>query len=172
MSKLMPRVMRFSNTKVGAVLLMLGFFGSAANASDEEQRHEYPHHHLAFFVGGGFERDSHGHEENGYALGVVYELKFQEKWGIGAALEELSGDDIHRSWAAAIPLSYHPNEKWRFFAGPGLETGKKDKFLMRVGMGYEFSLNERWSASPEFLVDLVEGGAKTYLLGIAIGYGF
>jgi hypothetical protein len=168
----MHDVMQTRRTTVYAILLMLGFFGSAASASDEEQHHEYPHHHLALFAGGGFERDSHGHEENGYSLGVVYELKFREKWGIGAAVEELSGDDTHRSWAVAIPLSYHPNEKWRFFAGPGLETGEKDKFLMRVGIGYEYSLNERWSASPEFVIDFVEGGAKTYLLGIAIGYGF
>ena len=168
----MPGMNQFSSSKVGAALLMLGFFGFAATANGEEQHHEYPHHHLAFFAGAGLERDSHGHEEKGYALGVEYELKFREKWGIGAAIENLSGDDLHRSRAVAVPLSYHPNEKWRFFAGPGFETGKKDKFLMRVGIGYEFLLNERWSASPEFLIDSVEGGAKTYLLGIAIGYGF
>lgn len=165
-------MIQFSKIKTGAVLLMLGLFGSAAHATEEEQHHEFPHHHLAVFVGGGFERDDSGHQENGRAIGVVYEVQFREKWGIGAAIEELSGDDFHRSWALAIPLSYHPNERWRFFAGPGLETGEKDKFLMRAGIGYEFSLSERWTASPEFLVDFVEGGAKTYLLGVAIGYGF
>lgn len=172
MSKVMPGMMQFSNCKVGAVLFMLGFLGSAANASDEEQHHEYPHHHLALFAGGGFERDKQGHQENGFALGVTYELQFREKWGVGAAVEELSGDGFNRSWAVAFPVSYHPNENWRFFAGPGLETGKKDKFLMRVGVGYEISIGDRWSASPEVLVDFLENGAKTYLVGIAIGYGF
>lgn len=72
----------------------------------------------------------------------------------------------------AIPVSYHMNEKWRFFAGPGLESGDAEKFFMRVGISREFELSDRWSASPEFVVDFIEGGAQTYLLGIAIGYGF
>ncbi len=29
-----------------------------------------------------------------------------------------------------------------------------------------------WTASPEILVDFIEGGATTYVLGVAIGYGF
>jgi len=157
---------------VVVLTIMLGFVSAWAVAEEETGHHLYPHQHLAFFAGGGFERDSHSHEENGFSLGVIYELQFREKWGIGAAVEELSGDDLHRSWAVAIPLNYHPNEKWRFFAGPGFETGEKDKFLIRVGIAYEYSLNDRWSASPEFLVDFIEGGAKTYVLGIAIGYGF
>jgi hypothetical protein len=152
--------------------IMLCFISPWAVAEEGTGHHLNSHRHVAVFAGGGFERDSQGHEENGYALGVVYELQFREKWGIGAAVEYLFGDGSHRSWAAAIPLSYHPTEKWRFFAGPGLETGDKDKFLMRVGTAYEYSLNSRWSVSPEFMADFVESGAQTYLLGIAIGYGF
>ena len=43
---------------------------------------------------------------------------------------------------------------------------------MRFGIAYEIALNERWSTYPEFMVDFIEGGAKTYVLGIAVGYGF
>jgi hypothetical protein len=168
----MPGVMQIRRTTVYAFLLMLGFFASAAFANDEEQPRPYPHHHLSFFVGGNYERDSEGHEEDGYALGFIYEYRFQEKWGIGAAIEELYSDNHRRARAYAIPVSYHLNEKWRFFAGPGAETGDEDSFFMRVGVSREFEINERWAASPEFLVDFIESGARTYALGIAIGYVF
>jgi len=149
------------------------FVWSASFANDETQHHEFPHHHAALFVGGGFERDKHGHEENAFAIGLEYEIQFSDRWGAGVDVESLSGSDTHRSWVMAIPVSYHPNEKWRLFAGPGMEFGdKEDKYLARLGIAYEIPLNERWTASPEFLADFVEGGATTFVLGIAIGYGF
>jgi hypothetical protein len=168
----MPGVMQITRTSVCAILLMLGFFASAAFAGEDEQPRPFPHHHLAFFAGGGFERDDKGHEEEGYALGVIYELRFREKWGIGASIEQLNGDNQRRGQAYSIPVSYHVNEKWRFFAGPGLESGDEDNFFMRAGISREFELNQRWTASPEFVVDFIENGAQTYLLGISIGYIF
>jgi len=166
-------MMQIKQAEFFAVLLMLGLFGSTAYASDEEQHHEFPHHHLALFAGFGFEQDGSGHEENGSALGLEYELQFHEKWGIGVDVEHLSGSGTHRSSVIVIPLNFHPNEKWRFFAGPGIEShDPKNKNLVRVGVAYEYSFHQRWSASPEILVDFIEGGATTYVLGIAIGYGF
>lgn len=152
---------------------MLGSVCSMADANDEVEHHKDPHHHLALFAGGGFERDKMGHAENGSALGLEYEIQFAEKWGVGLDLEYLSGSGTNRSWVAVIPLSYHPSEKWRVFAGPGTEfDSKEDKFLMRVGVAYEIPVHQRWSASPEILVDFIEGGAKTYVLGFSVGYGF
>ena len=81
-------------------------------------------------------------------------------------------DSHRRVRGFAIPVSYHANEKWRFFAGPGVETGDEDSFFVRVGVSREFEINERWSASPEFVVDFIESGAKTYVLGVAIGCVF
>jgi hypothetical protein len=153
--------------------IMLGFVSPMAYASDEVGHHEYPHHHLALFAGGGFERDDHGHEEDGAALGLEYEVQWHEKWGVGADFERLFGSGQHRSWVAVIPLSFHVTESWRLFAGPGLEfAGKEDKYLMRVGIAYEIPFHQRWTASPEILVDFIEGGAKTYVIGVAVGYGF
>ena len=158
---------------VGVAPIVLGFVSSGAFASEGNGHHEYPHQHLALFTGGGSEQDEDGHKENGIALGLKYGIKFSEKWGVGAGVEHLSGSGTHRSWVAAIPLIFHPNENWRLFAGPGFESNEiKDKYLMRVGVAYEISLHQRWSASPEFLVDFIEGGATTYVLGIAVGYGF
>ena len=162
-----------SQYRVGVVLIALSFLSSVAIASEDDGHHKLPHHHLALFAGGGFERDDHGHEEDGTALGVKYDIQFHEKWSIGAAVERLYGGGQHRSWVAVIPVSFHATENWRLFAGPGFESNeKKDKYLVRAGLAYEFSFHEHWSVSPEVMVDFIEGGAKTYVLGIAVGYGF
>jgi len=159
--------MKFCLLLIGSTIFLLS---GVANADQSEH---HPRHHLAIFVGGGFEREDNGHEENGAALGLKYEIKINEKWGVGAAVERLYGSGQHRSWAAVIPVSFYATESWRLFAGPGFESHSiKDKYLMRFGIAYEISLGERWSASPEFLVDIIEGGAKTYVIGIAVGFGF
>ena len=44
--------------------------------------------------------------------------------------------------------------------------------MFRLGAGYSFHLNERWSISPEAQIDFVEGGTTVYVLAVAIGIGF
>ncbi len=159
--------MKFGLLLIGSTIFLLS---GVANADQSEH---HPRHHLAIFVGGGFERGDNGHEENGAALGLKYEIKLNEKWGVGAAVERLYGSDQHRSWAAVIPVSFYVTESWRLFAGPGFEShSEKNKFLLRVGIAYEIPFHQYWTASPEILVDFIEGGAKTYVLGFSVGYGF
>jgi len=166
-------MIRTSLFKPGALTLLSGLLCCDAFASKEAGHHQFPHHHVALFAGVGFERDDHDHEEDGEALGIKYEVQWSEHWGVGVAAERLFGSGHNRSWAAVIPVSYYASESWRFFAGPGLELdSEKNKYLMRFGIAYEISLSEHWTASPEFLVDFIEGGAKTYVLGFAVGYGF
>jgi hypothetical protein len=156
----------------GVLTVLLSLVCCGAFASEESGHHQFPHHHVAIFAGAGLERDG-DHEENGSALGLEYEVQWNEHWGVGVDAEKLFGDDQHRSWVAVIPVSFHATENWRLFAGPGFESNsKKDKYLVRFGIAYEISLNDRWSASPEVLVDFIEGGAKTYVIGVAVGYGF
>jgi hypothetical protein len=158
----------------GVLTVLLSLVCCGALASEESGHHQFPHHHVAVFAGAGLERDGN-HEENGLALGLEYEVQWNERWGVGVDVEKLFGDGQHRSSVVAIPVSFHATENWRLFAGPGLEFGsekEKDKYLFRFGVAYEIAINERWSASPEILVDFIEGGAKTYVLGFAVGYGF
>jgi hypothetical protein len=165
--------MRKKRPIIVVTIIMLGFVVGSVACAQEEAEQQDSLHKLALFAGGGFERDKHGHEENGAAVGVIYELEFSEKWGAGVALEYLSGGGTQRSWVVAVPVSYHVTPKWRLFAGPGMEfASKHDKYLMRVGVAYEIPFNERWTASPEFIVDFIESGATTYLLGFSLGYGF
>ena len=157
---------------VGAVAVLLGFAASNSLANEDSGHHELPHNHIAMFAGVGFENDGNNHEESGSALGLEYELQYHEKWGIGFDIEKLYGDDLNRSWVAVFPISYHPNDQWRFFSGPGMESGEHDKFLVRFGAGYEIPFAGKWIASPEFLFDMLEGGAVTVVLGVSVGFGF
>jgi hypothetical protein len=153
--------------------VILSFTGVDASADEEAAHHELPRHHAALFIGAGIERDKKDHEENVSVFGFEYEIQFSEKWGVGFDYEKVTTDDAHRSWVAVVPISYHLSEKWRLFAGPGKESGeKKDKLLARFGVAYEIPFLERWTASPEFLVDFIEGGATTAIFGISVGYGF
>lgn len=156
-----------------AILIMLGFACSTALADEESGHHGLPHRHLAVIAGAGIEQDRNGHSEQGIALGIEFEYQFRERWGIGAELERLFGNGTHRSLVTVFPLSFHPNEHWRLFAGPGFESNETgDKYLTRLGFGYEISFHPLWSASPEVVVDFAEGGATTFVIGIAVGRGF
>ena len=156
----------------GVVAALFGLASSNVLADEDSGHHELPHNHIALYAGVGFENDGKNHEESGSALGLQYELQYHEKWGIGFDIEKLYGDDMNRSWVAAFPFSYHPNDQWRFFSGPGVESGEHDKFLMRFGVAYEIPFAGKWIASPGFVLDIIEGGAVTAILGVSIGFGF
>jgi hypothetical protein len=131
-----------------------------------------PHHHLAVFAGGGLETESGESSRAGFALGLIYEYRFHEKWGIGAAVDAL-GQNTMRETAVAVPVSFHPTERWRLFAGPGVEfTDHGDEFLIRMGVGYEIPLHGNWTIAPEFTADIIEGGKRLFIGGIALGYEF
>lgn len=133
---------------------------------------DIPYHHLALFLGMGFETKEGHEDEEGFAIGLEYEYRFHESWGFGGVIEGL-GQGAVRNVVLAAPVSFHPGGAWRLFTGPGVEfTPKKDKFLLRLGAGYEFDLGGHWSLAPEVLVDLIETGAETWLFGLAIGYHF
>ncbi len=158
--------MNFTSKVVASTFLLIN---GVAHAQEAEH---FPRHNLGVFAGAGVEKES-GHSESGFTLGLEYEFRFNQRWGLGIELETLTGDDTDRSEVVAMPLSFHPNEHWRLFFGPGYEFhGKKDKFLIRTGVAYGWELKNGWSLSPKIIADFLDGGAKTYVAGIAIGRGF
>ncbi len=152
------------------VLLLLVLAPGAVLAAGEES--DLPHHHLAFFAGLGVESKPGREDEPGFALGGEYELRFHKNWGVGGVVEFL-GQDTVRNLVLMFPVSLHPGGAWRFMLGPGVEfTPSKDKFAVRLGVGYEFHLPSHWSLAPEFFVDLIETGENTWVTGVALGYEF
>ena len=139
----------------------------------EESAHAHHPHHLALFLGLGVEARNGHKEEEGFAVGLEYEHRLQESWGVGVAAE-LLGQDTARELVLVLPVSYHPGAgPWRLFGGPGYETNKDhDKWLFRLGAGYQFDLVGGWSLAPELVLDMVETGENVWLLGLALGRGF
>jgi hypothetical protein len=39
-------------------------------------------------------------------------------------------------------------------------------------VGYEIPLTGNWTLAPEFVADFVEGGARIFIGGVALGYEF
>lgn len=155
----------------GAFLSVL--LAPSALKAAEDQHHGAHRNHVALFLGGGVEtkRDEPEHDK-GLAVGLLYEYRFREKWGIEGVFETLGGETI-REITVAVPVVLHPHKGWRLFAGPGYEfTEKKNKWLFRLGGGYEFHLSGNWTLAPELVADFIETGAIVWLGGIAIGYGF
>jgi hypothetical protein len=69
-----------------------------------------------------------------------------------------------------LPVS-HFRGNWRLFAGPGVEVRRdaETEFIFRLGVGYSFHVNKRFSLSPEAMVEFVETGTNVYVLSLAFG---
>ena len=155
-----------------ALSLATGPASAADNSGNKGGGHtEIPHSILAVSVGYALERKRDKDEEAG-AIGLEYEYRFAEHWGVGGVIEGL-GDDVIRDVSVAALISFHPSGRWRLFAGPGYEfTDKKDEFLFRTGVGYEFSFGNHWTLAPEVIADFIESGKRTYIIGLALGREF
>ena len=147
-----------SAIKAALVLTLLAFAASTLSAADDVDG--YLHHHVNFFAGLGVETKDGGESKDGFAIGGQYELQFHENWGVGGIVEFL-GQDTIRDLVLAFPVAFHPGAGFRLFAGPGVEfLPKGEKFLFRVGGGFEIHLPGHWHVAPEFFVDLIESGSN------------
>ena len=162
-----------------ALLSALPFFAANGVAAGDEAHEESGHraNHLAFIVGHAEEEQSDGHHESGSVLGLDYIRHLTHRWGIGATFEmESFGDNHKRYGILAFPVSYYPGGgNWRLFAAPGVEFDEPwdpEKAILRIGVGYNFHLDHRWSISPEAQVDFVEGGTTVYVFALAFGVAF
>ena len=155
-----------------ALSLATGPAVAADNSGNKGGGHaEIPHSILAVSVGYALERKRDKDEEAG-AIGVEYEYRFSQHWGVGGVIEGL-GKDVIRDVSLAALVSFHPAGGWRLFAGPGYEfTQKKDEFLFRTGVGYEFSFGNHWTLAPEVIADFIASGKRTYIIGLALGREF
>lgn len=127
--------------------------------------------HVALFVG--------NTQSDGYTLatvGVDYERKLNDQFGVGVFAESLS-DSSHSAVIVGIPFFYHPTflEHSKLIAAVAVEEltvaeKTKQKSLVRVGGGYDFYI-QAISISPTLFLDFV-GGKTATVYGVAIGAGF
>ena len=152
---------------LSAVVLLIMMAPGTTPAEEEHEGHEGIHghqHRLELFLG-----NTHNEGEDGFSVGLTYEYRLNAILGVGGLVEYVGGE--LNEFIGAVPLFIHPYKGWRFILAPGFDS-KQDRrdFLFRAGVGYEFEI-DRWSISPEFNVDFVDG-EHVLVYGVSFGYGF
>ena len=111
---------------------------------------------------------SESRRERGLALGVEYERRLSNSFGIGLLAEHTFGD--LNFWVYAVPFAYHTG-RWKLYVAPGIEDGDHgSESLLRIGAEYGFEVGE-WEISPQLDVDFI-GGEEVWVLGVVFGKGF
>ena len=143
--------------------LMLVLPGYAQEHHGESEAH-HPKNVVAFFLGGATEQ----RRDKGAALGIEYERRLGQSWGIGLVAERTYGDfDVD---VFVLPFAFHSGP-WKSYVAPGIEDGDEgSERLLRVGIEYGFEAG-RWEIAPQFDVDFVDG-EQVAVLGVTFGFGF
>jgi len=158
-------------------LMAAAVFSGKVSHAAEDAGHHLSHNHIAVIVGRAYEETDDGHHEDGNVVGVDYTRQFHEHWAWGLTFEQeaFGNNDQSRHGVFALPVSYFVNERWRFFAGPGIEfrgRGDPDEPMLRIGTGYEFDIGKHFTLAPEAQIDLISGGTKVYVVALSLGFGF
>ena len=119
---------------------------------------------LALFIG---ITDDRG--DDVFSLGLDYEYKFSEVFGIGGLLDHAGGDV--RTWVVGVPIFAHPVGGLVVLLAPGIEhqDDGDNEALVRLGAGWDFELGERFVVTPVVNVNFVDGD-KVYVYGVEFGY--
>ena len=110
-------------------------------------------------------------EETAFTIGLDYERRLGEQWGVGVILDKPFGGS--RSFLVVAGLFWHPLPRVRLDVAPGIEVNRDEDelFVLRLGADYDFELNERWSIAPNVNLDIV-GGRTVWVIGAELGYRF
>lgn len=124
-------------------------------------------HHIA--IAGGVAQ--HGDDNSAY-LGVDYVYRFENDYGMGMFIEEVSGDFDIRAFGFIFGKYF--GKGWKVGTGPGVETklkNNKNLFLWHVSGGYDWH-HGNWSFGPVVACDFIEDASNTVYVGLSVGYGF
>jgi hypothetical protein len=164
-----PHRVSFALAVVAA--LALGPWISAPLLGDEPESHSpesaHAEHHpnlLAGFVGVALE----DRRDNGLAVGIEYERRISERFGVGGLAEYTFGDfDVT---VYAVPFAFHLG-RWKLYGAPGIEDGQHGtEALLRIGAEYGFQVGS-WEISPQVDLDFVDGD-QIFVTGVTFGKGF
>ncbi|WP_371195744.1 hypothetical protein [Glaciecola sp. SC05] len=141
-------------------LLIYVFWVPATNAANGAK------HYPGIFVG-----STKFDGETNFTLGLEYEYRVSNKWGIGGALERINegheGDGVS-IWT--VMGFYHPVEHIKLGFGPGQERiggdYGKNKDLLRFAIAYEYPVNDAFEIAPTIDIDLIDGDIA-FVAGVA-----
>ena len=146
------------------LLYALGWAVVGQTAEGETEEHDHEHRNeVAVFFG----LTDEGRDE-GFAIGIEYERRLNESFGVGALAERTwRGTDF---WVYAIPLTLHVN-RWKFLVAAGVEKSDgHTENLVRLAGGYECEVGTA-AVTPILAFDSVDG-QLIYVVGVSIGFGF
>jgi hypothetical protein len=105
------------------------------------------------------------------SIGVKYERRLEERYGLGVILEYTP--DLAERFVTLPALFVHPWRQLSLTLAPGFVTEDSDTFFaLRVGGGWDFELGGGFSLAPELNYDFVSGDENALVLGITTAYSF
>ncbi len=159
-------------TKIGLMMVLLVLLvpvkipAEEAGHGSKEKGLEH-RHGTELFIG-----NTHDDGEDGFTVGLGYEYRLNQLFGIGGIVEYAGGD--FEEWTLAVPFILHPYKEWRFLVAPGVAiptNDEHDDFLIRVGAAYEFEIGKKWALVPAFNVNFVDN-KEVLTFGLGFGYKF
>jgi hypothetical protein len=152
-------------SKFITVLAVLAALAAAPAFGQHEEAHHGHKHHVALFLGN--THDDHG--EDAFTVGLVYEYRLTELFGLGAMVDR-AGGDIESTLAGGV-VYLHPLKNTRLAVVAANEhRDGEDEFVVRVGLDYDIHVFG-WDLSPVIEVDLLEHG-ENWIYGVGLGRGF
>ena len=107
-----------------------------------------------------------GSEDTAFTIGVDYQYRISNVFGVGALLDFAGGD--FKSTLVAPALFLHL-KKFSFTLAPGAEfSDDETTMVLRLGASYEFELS-RFSISPAIFYDTERGGDPALVYGLSFG---
>lgn len=124
------------------------------------------HHHVAIFTGA-----THAHGVSYGTVGLEYEYRLTEMWGLGGLYESIQ---TNPSTAVTVLFGSLHIDALKFSAGFGKETiNGHSESLQRLSLAYDFDVNvQALTVSPSVSYDFINGGQSAVLYGILWGLGF
>ena len=148
------------------VVLLVSLLATVpAFAQHEDAAHGGHKHHISVFLGN--THDYHG--EDAFTVGLDYEYRLTDLFGIGALIDQAGGDI--ESTVAGLALFVHPCTNARLFAVAANEHSHgHDEYITRLGVNYDIHVSS-WTLSPIVEVDFLEHG-ENWIYGLGFGRGF
>jgi hypothetical protein len=148
--------------------------GEAQERAEAPEEEMEPRHHPGLFLGATTSQD-----ETGPSLGLEYEFRITEMWGIGGIFE-FTWETEERDYIFLVPVHFHYKE-WSFTAGAGIERARpvataegeeegSNSALGRVGVEYGFEVRD-FEIAPGVNFDVSEGEPKL-VWGVLFSRGF
>ena len=103
-------------------------------------------------------------------LSMSYNRLVADKVAVGV-LAEYATDPLD-FWIIGVPFRYIPGNGWIFTAMPAVEYhNSHSEPLFRLGVGYDFVIDEGATMAPEINVDWVDGHTNV-IAGLVFSFGF